>query len=301
MLASLADAPLDDPQLVYEPKYDGIRAIVEIAPKGRVRLWSRLGNEKTRQFPEIAAALEKWARARKAPLVLDGEIVALDAKGQPAGFQQLQGRIHLSEGDDGGGARTALIAFDILEDGVIDYRDRPLTERRAALEKIFGKTGSPMLRISDQVRGDGRALWTQAMEQGWEGLIAKHAASLYKSGKRSPDWRKLKLVHEQEFVVGGWTEPRQTRAYFGALLLGVYDGADLVYAGHTGTGFNEKELARVMKLLKPLETTASPVHDQAENERAPALGAPGAGRADQVHRVDRRRQAAASGLPRTSR
>ena len=191
-------------------------------------------------------------------MVLDGEIVALDAKGQPAGFQQLQGRIHLSEGDDGAGARTALIAFDILKDGVVDYRDRPLTERRAALEKIFRKTGSPMLRISDQVRGDGRALWAQAMEQGWEGLIAKHAASLYKSGKRSPDWRKLKLVHEQEFVVGGWTEPRQTRAYFGALLLGVYDGADLVYAGHTGTGFNEKELTRVMKLLKPLETPASP-------------------------------------------
>src|SRR5256885_4630865 len=95
MLASLVDAPLDDPQLVYEPKYDGIRAIVEIAPKGDVRLWSRLGNEKTRQFPEIAAALTHWARARKEPLVLDGEIVALDANGDPTGFQNLQGRIHL--------------------------------------------------------------------------------------------------------------------------------------------------------------------------------------------------------------
>src|SRR5882724_10905437 len=97
MLASLADAPLDDPQLVYEPKYDGIRAIVEIAPEGQVRLWSRLGNEKTHQFPEIAAALTKWARARKEPLVLDGEIVALDDKGEPAGFQNLQGRIHLHD------------------------------------------------------------------------------------------------------------------------------------------------------------------------------------------------------------
>src|SRR5712671_5941613 len=185
MLASLADAPLDDPQLVYEPKYDGIRAIVEIAPKGGTRLWSRLGNEKTRQFPEITAALEKWARARKQPLVLDGEIVALDANGEPAGFQQLQGRIHLSDGDaDASGpsgpsslARlsTALIAFDILRDGRVDYRDRPLTERRAALEQVFGHTGSPALRISDQVRGDGRALYKQALERGWEGLIAKHA------------------------------------------------------------------------------------------------------------------------------
>src|SRR5882724_334406 len=227
MLASLADAPLDDPNLVYEPKYDGIRAIVEIAPRGAVHLWSRLGNEKTRQFPEIAAALQAWARGRTQPLVLDGEIVALDAKGEPAGFQQLQGRIHLTEGADSAGARTALIAFDILRDGATDYRVRPLSERRLALEKVFGRTGSPLLRVSDQVRGDGRALYQQALEHGWEGLIAKHASSLYRSGKRSPDWRKLKLVHEQEFVIGGWTEPRHSRTYFGALLLGVYDGADL--------------------------------------------------------------------------
>jgi bifunctional non-homologous end joining protein LigD len=258
MLASLADAPLDDPQLVYEPKYDGIRAIVEIVPGAGVHLWSRLGNEKTRQFPEITAALEKWAGSRRQPLVLDGEIVALDGKGEPAGFQQLQGRIHLTEGEASPDARTALIAFDILQDGTTNYQDRPLTERRAALEKIFGNTRSPVLRISDQVRGDGRALYAKALEQGWEGLIAKHSASLYRPGKRSPDWRKLKLVHEQEFVVGGWTEPRHSRAYFGALLLGVYDGGDLVYAGHTGTGFNEKELARVMRLLKPLASEASP-------------------------------------------
>ena len=279
MLASLADAPLDDPQLVYEPKYDGIRAIVEIAPKGRVRLWSRLGNEKTRQFPEIAAALEKWARARKEPLVLDGEIVALDAKGEPAGFQQLQGRIHLSGSDaasppdppdpPGRSSRVALIAFDILRDGRTDFRDRPLVERRAALEKVFGRTGSPVLRISDQVSGDGRALYKQALDRGWEGLIAKHARSLYKSGKRSPDWRKLKIVHEQEFVIGGWTEPRQTRAYFGALLLGVYEGRDLVYTGHTGTGFNEKELARVMKLLTPLETKTCPFKTKPKTNEHP--------------------------------
>jgi bifunctional non-homologous end joining protein LigD len=279
MLASLADAPLNDPELVYEPKYDGIRAIVEVEPKGGVHLWSRLGNEKTRQFPEIAAALEKWARARKEPLVLDGEIVALDAKGEPAGFQQLQGRIHLSDGEADASSpsgrsnssrlSTALIAFDILRDGRIDYRDRPLAERRAALEKLFGRTGSPALRISDQVRGDGRALYKKALDRGWEGLIAKHAASLYKSGRRSPDWRKLKLVHEQEFVVGGWTEPRQTRAYFGALLLGVYEGDDLVYAGHTGTGFNEKELARLMALMKPLETPASPFKVKPKSNERP--------------------------------
>src|SRR5262245_37808449 len=105
MLASLADAPLDDPQLVYEPKYDGIRAIADVpalrqrsrTSTQRVRLWSRLGNEKTTQFPEITQALERWAARLSAPVVLDGEIVALDANGNPTGFQQLQGRIHLTE------------------------------------------------------------------------------------------------------------------------------------------------------------------------------------------------------------
>ncbi len=265
MLASLGEAPLNDPQLVYEPKYDGIRAIVEIAANGHARLWSRLGNEKTRQYPEIAAALAHWARAREEPLVLDGEIVALDEHGDPAGFQQLQ---H-------GSSRTALIVFDILRDGSTNYVNRPLVERRAALERLFGRTGSPVLRISEQVSGDGRALFKRAMDQGWEGLIAKHARSLYKPGKRTPDWRKLKIVHEQEFVVGGWTEPRETRAYFGALLIGVYQSPapgpkplgsrsrspvprPLVYTGSVGTGFNEKELARLMKLLAPLDSKTCP-------------------------------------------
>jgi bifunctional non-homologous end joining protein LigD len=288
MLASTIDAPLDDPQLVYEPKYDGIRAIAEVGET--VRLWSRLGNEKTSQFPEIAAALQQWARPLGAAVVLDGEVVALDEKGNPAGFQQLQGRIHLL--DPAGSARlkprapsgkdsarrepravsgkmereasaerpsVAFIVFDLLRDGKTDWRERPLLERRAALERLFKKAKpSPPIRISTFVRGNGKALYDEALGQGWEGLIAKHAQSLYKSGKRSPDWRKIKIVREQEFVIGGWTEPRQTRTYFGALLLGVYDGKRLIYVGHTGTGFNERELARVMALLKRLETRECP-------------------------------------------
>ena len=308
MLASLVDAPLDDPNLVYEPKYDGIRAIAELGGRGSspstktrplvpVHLWSRLGNEKTRQFPEIAAALAEWGSKRKDPVILDGEIVALDANGEPTGFQQLQGRIHLNEPGElakSGPTRptrptVAFIAFDILREGRTDLRDRPFLERRAALERIFSRTGSPMLRISRVVRGDARKLYKDALDRGWEGLIAKHADSLYKSGKRTPDWRKLKIVREQEFVVGGWTEPRQTRTYFGALLLGVYEtvrGSEsesgsgsrsesasrnlnsLVYVGHTGTGFNEKELARLMRLLTPLETKECPfVNKPKTNER----------------------------------
>src|SRR5215471_3993859 len=108
MLASLADAPLDDPELVYEPKYDGIRAIAEVA-RSSVRLWSRQGNDKTRQFPEVSGALLEWAKKRKllAPIVLDGEIVALDGKGQPTGFQQLQGRIHLTNAAAAGSDRLS--------------------------------------------------------------------------------------------------------------------------------------------------------------------------------------------------
>jgi bifunctional non-homologous end joining protein LigD len=341
MLAALADPPLADPSLVYEPKYDGIRAIAEVpagASADHVVLWSRLGNDKTAQFPEIAAALTAWAHRTSEPVVLDGEIVALDGKGRPAGFQRLQGRIHLTDGSPQRSARrspkasalsappsalspqpsalqgssqpVAFIAFDILRRGRTDLRERPLHERRRILEEVFSNTRSPLLRISDQVRGDGRALFDQAHEQGWEGLIAKQIDSKYKSGKRTPDWRKLKIVQEQEFVIGGWTEPRQSRQYFGALLLGVYEednrrerqgrreqfsksdsgkartahaksrkmssassansavGA-LTYIGHTGTGFNERELARLMRLLEPLETTECPFAVQPKtNERA---------------------------------
>src|SRR5262245_7767588 len=254
MLASPGGAPLDNPGFVYEPKYDGIRAIVEIEPRGKhVTLWSRLGNDKTRQFPEIAGALERWAKVLDESLVLDGEIVALDAQGQPTGFQNLQGRIHLTHADanqpDG---RVAFIAFDLLKRGAVDYRSRPLIERRDALEKVFGRTGSPILRLSEIAKGDGRPLHDRALASGWEGLIAKLATSRYISGKRTPDWRKLKIVQEQEFVVGGWTEPRKSRKYFGALLLGVYKDGALVYVGHVGTGFDEKELARLSALLKPL-------------------------------------------------
>jgi len=271
MLASLTDAPLTDPNLIYEPKYDGIRAIVDVEPGGReVRLWSRLGNEKTAQFPEIVAAFRKWARRRKEPLVLDGEIVALDDTGAPAGFQNLQGRIHLS--GPGGGGATAFIAFDLLREGHVDYRGRPLVERRRELERVMGASGGSrdgLLRTSEFVRGDGRALYERALEHGWEGLIAKHADSKYESGKRTPDWRKLKIVQEQEFVVGGWTEPRHARSYFGALLLGVYDGPDLIYVGHTGTGFNQRELERVMALLKPLETPACPFAARPKSNERP--------------------------------
>src|SRR5262249_24605237 len=213
MLASLEDVRLDDSNLAYEPKYDGIRAIVEVGPAGDpVRLWSRLGNEKTNQFPGVVSALREWSRSRREPVVLDGEIVALNDYGEPTGFQNLQGRIHLKEirgatspkrlrREDGPSRPTvALIAFDVLPVGDTDLRDRPLTERRTALERLFANIESPILRISEQDIGDGHAMYARAKAGGWEGLIAKRTASRYLSGKRTSDWRKLKIQQEQEFV-----------------------------------------------------------------------------------------------------
>ena len=263
MLASLAEAPLDDPRLAYEPKYDGIRAIVEVPAGGKpVRLWSRLGNDKTSEFPDVVSALERWGAKRKAGVVLDGEVVALDAKGEPAGFQHLQRR-----------GPSAFVAFDLLRDGDSDFRARPFIERRTALERLFRRTGSPVLRMSEIAIGDGRALYGRALANGWEGLIAKRVASRYVSGKRSSDWRKLKIAREQEFVVGGWTEPRQTRQYFGALILGVHEPEDgagsLTYVGHVGTGFDERELARLMRIFKPLETGDCPFRETPPGNERP--------------------------------
>ncbi len=275
MLATLSEPPLVQPGLVYEPKFDGIRALAHL-DGAEVRLWSRLGNDKTSQFPSIVQALRAWSGAVRRPLLVDGEIVALDEQGRPAGFQRLQGRIHLT------GARdverierqqpVAFVAFDLLRDGDEDVRGLPLSERRARLERLLGSVlgkggrgteGTPeaqatVLRLSEQAAGDGRGLHGRAVDEGWEGLIAKEARAPYQSGRRSPAWRKLKVLQQQEFIVGGWTEPRQTRQFFGALLLGVLDDGRLKHVGHTGTGFNGAELERVWKTLKPLEIDRSP-------------------------------------------
>jgi bifunctional non-homologous end joining protein LigD len=269
MLATLAEPPLSGNQLVYEPKYDGIRAIAEVTPTRNgttVRLWSRLGNEKTIQFPSLVQALGRL----RGPLVLDGEIVALDRNRQPVGFQRLQGRIHLAGAQDVSRIEreqpVAYIAFDVLREGDDDLRGLPLVERRKRLERLLAKPADDVIRVSEQVARDGHALHERALKEGWEGLIVKEAQSPYQSGRRSPTWRKLKLVQQQEFVVGGWTEPRQTRQYFGALLLGVHDPSapsqKLTYVGHTGTGFDQKELERVSKLLKTRETKESPFSEK---------------------------------------
>jgi bifunctional non-homologous end joining protein LigD len=283
MLATLPSRlpRLDDPAYVYEPKVDGIRAIVEVLPatptcppkrearrrKAQVRFWSRNGNEKTAQFPDIVDAVGSWLRTIKQPVVLDGEIVALDEKGRPAGFQRLQHRIHVSV--PGFNSRKAIlppdqqpaafVAFDLLRDGDDDLRPLLLTGRRGRLEALFKKHKPPSLvRITDQSAGNGHPLLEQAQAEGWEGLMVKLSRSPYRTGRRSPEWMKYKLNKQDEFVVCGWTDPGGTRQHFGSLILGAHDRSILRYAGEVGTGFKGAELERLMAMLKRIETPDSP-------------------------------------------
>ena len=258
MLATLpSQTPsLTDKAYVYEPKVDGIRAIVEVLPASpipSVRFWSRNGNEKTAQFPDIAGAVATWLKKLKSPIVLDGEIVALDEEMRPAGFQRLQHRIHVTV--PGFNSKkpilppdeqpAAFIAFDLLREGDDDLRSLPLTERRKRLEALFQKHEPPsseLIRLTPQSIGDGTALLKQANAEDWEGLMVKLARSPYRTAKRSPEWLKHKLNKQDEFVVVGWTDPGGTREHFGSLVLGAHDNGSLRYAGEVGTGFKAAEL-----------------------------------------------------------
>jgi bifunctional non-homologous end joining protein LigD len=276
MLATLPASPpsLTDKTCVYEPKVDGIRAIVEVLPgppAPAVRFWSRNGNEKTAQFPDIAGAIAAWLKKITAPIVLDGEIVALDAEMRPASFQRLQHRIHVTV--PGFHSRkpilspheqpAAFVAFDLLRHGDQDLRGLPLLDRRRQLEALF-KTHKPpaskLVRLTPQVLGDGTALMQQAEKEQWEGLMVKRARSPYRTAKRSPEWMKYKLTRQDEFVVVGWTAPGGTRLHFGSLILGARDSQGLRYAGEVGTGFKGAELERLMKMLKRLETPSCPLN-----------------------------------------
>jgi bifunctional non-homologous end joining protein LigD len=276
MLATLPSQPpsLTDKAYVYEPKVDGIRAIVEVLPgkpKPSVRFWSRNGNEKTQQFPDIVDAIGTWLAKIKEPVVLDGEIVALDEEMRPAGFQRLQHRIHVTVPGFNSKKQilppdeqpAAFIAFDLLREGDDDLRGLVLTDRRKRLEALFKKNNAPssdLVRLTPQSVGDGNALMKQAREENWEGLMVKLARSPYRAAKRSPEWLKHKLNKQDEFVVVGWTDPGGTRMHFGSLILGAHDTTGLRYAGEVGTGFKGSELERIMKMLRKLETPTCPLN-----------------------------------------
>ena len=202
----LADAPaqermLRQERLVFEPKFNGIRAIVEVQPGGVSdcgRIWSRLGNDKTAQFLDLVEEFSRFSRSLSHPVLLDGEIVALDDSdsAEPVGFQHLQGRLHRrysKRRDTAGEVPVAFIAFDLLRDGYEDLRPLPFVDRRARLERRFRRTHSRSLRLIDSVQGDGVRAWERALVEGREGLIAKDPDARYQSGTRSPAWTRVTL------------------------------------------------------------------------------------------------------------
>jgi bifunctional non-homologous end joining protein LigD len=252
-----------------EPKWDGIRVIADVSSRG-VRLWTRNGNDKAPQFPEIVGALKALA-ADGGPLVLDGEIIALDRRGRALRFQALQGRVHaVSEATmarNAAAITTAFVAFDLLADGNRSLMSLPWTERRRALEGRVPARRSGVVRRGESARCGSAAakkLFTRARAEGWEGVLLKRVDAPYLAGRRTPDWRKLKLEREQEFVIGGYTAPTEgaARDHLGALLVGYYDdrGA-LRYAGKVGTGYTVPMLATLARKLVPLRRTTSPFVD----------------------------------------
>lgn len=255
----------------FEPKYDGVRVLAYGAPGAAAALVTRNGRDKARQFPEVAAAIRALAEKRRRPLVLDGEIVALAGR-DVARFQALQSRLHVQDEDVvallARESPATLIAFDLLADGDEILLREPWTVRRAALIRAVGRR-TRHLRTGASRRGSGPALLRDARRLGWEGIIAKRTAAPYRPGIRSDDWRKLKVEFRQEFVVGGWTEPRRSRPSFGALLLGHYEHRELVYAGHTGSGFTHDGLREMHARLARLERATSPFSEPPRtNERA---------------------------------
>ena len=251
-----------------EPKWDGIRVVAECAPR-RVRLWSRNGIDKAGQFPEVAAALVQLALATGA-MVLDGELVAIDKAGRALRFQALQGRhaTRSSASDPASAAtRTAFVAFDCLERDGRSMRTAPWTQRRAALEEVVRRSARGLVRRGESHRcgtAGAHRLFAAARSEGWEGLILKRMDAPYLSGRRSPFWRKVKLEHEQEFVVGGYSLPTDgaDRDHLGALLVGYHDDdGRLRYAGKVGTGYTRATLAMLARRLAPLRRASSPFVD----------------------------------------
>ena len=245
MLATLVDAPFHAPGWVYEEKYDGIR-ILAAKDGPRVRLITRNLIDRTADFPEIAAAIAKLPAPT---LLLDGEVVVFDPKGVS--------RFQLFGAD--ARRRPVYVVFDILFARGRDLRALPLAERRAILEKEV-RPGGP-LRLAKRLASDGFKAFEMARERGLEGIVAKDAASLYETGKRSPAWRKVKVRAEEEFVIGGYTAPEGARTHFGAILIGAFDDGTLRYAGKVGTGFTGKSLADLAQRFARLRRPTSPFAD----------------------------------------
>ncbi len=248
MLATLTKGPFDNPEWLYEIKWDGYRAVGYLN-KSKVALLSRNQISFTEKFGIIVDALKKW----NVKAVTDGEIVALDEHGDPD-FQQLQNFIK-----EGRSAHLVYYIFDLLWYEGKDLRHLPLIERKELLKQIMPSDHS-LLRYSDHITEAGTAFYKVAVERGLEGIMAKKMDSAYSTGRRSDTWLKVKNNHQTEAIICGYTKGRNSRKYFGAVVLGKYIGGKLTYIGHTGGGFNEELLKKLYGMFQPLVSAVSPFH-----------------------------------------
>src|SRR5258708_1058749 len=263
MLSTLVESPFSDPEWLFEIKWDGVRALARIV-NGKVELRSRTGGEITYQYPELAE-LPKDLSATEA--ILDGEIVALDARGH-SNFERLQERMHIRVPAPKVLSDIPLTyyIFDLLYCDGYDLREASLLERKGLLRRLLHS--SERFRFSDHQMEHGQELFELAREQGLEGIVGKRADSRYAS-LRSAQWVKIKATKALDAVVGGWTEPRGSRSHFGSLLLGLYDGKTLQFIGHVGSGFHERSQETIAGRLKEAADSKCPFEKIPEtNEKA---------------------------------
>jgi len=260
MLAGTADQPFTTPEWSFEPKLDGYRVIAQVE-NDEVRLQSRTGLDLNPAFPDIVADLKNQ---RVNSIVLDGELVALDAAGRP-NFNALQNRAQLKAPRDLAAAERAapgvLYCFDILHFAGIDLRQAPYEDRRRYLAQCLLPSTRLRLVPADS---NGFALYKAAVESGFEGMVAKKKSSIYQPGRRSSDWLKVKAKRSAEFVIGGYTEGKGGRkSRFGALLVGYWGlEGQLVYAGRVGSGFDDAMLEQLKDRFLSLEASHCPFHER---------------------------------------
>ncbi len=250
MLATLVGAPFDDPDWLFEVKWDGFR-VEAIVDGESVRLWTRGEQDASRYFGPFLEP-PTWLDARNA--IVDGEVIALDAHGEPD-FALLQARI---KGRGVAAEPTPFVyeVFDLLHLDGRSLLDEPLEERRRLLGKALRP--DPRVRLSEHIETDGIAFFEAARVRGLEGIMAKDRHAPYVPGKRTDRWQKVKIRPEQELVVGGWAKGTGRAVDLGALLVGVYEDGELRYAGKVGAGFTNDSRAELLAALARLAASESP-------------------------------------------
>ena len=248
MKARLSEILPTSEEWVYEIKFDGFRGLAS-KNGSEVHLISRNNRELGPKFPGVLSALRKLPCEE---LLLDGELVALDAEGRSS-FQLLQGS---GEGSNNS-AGLFFYVFDILNVNGRDTTGLPLMRRKALLETLI-KGKSDCIRYSDLIHGNIEEVSAAMRQMGLEGLIAKKRQSRYEIGARSGAWVKFKWGHEQEFVIGGYTDPEGSRPFFGSVLVGYYDGPKLIFCGKVGTGFNTKLLTSMYHRFQKIRIEKTP-------------------------------------------